>query len=91
MKILLRVVVGFLLTLALLVGAITLSLFVDAARPKHRVGFQMVTVRNPQGKPLHVAIWYPTDSQPGFRLVGFVPQMLATNGTAAGRDLCRTG
>lgn len=87
MKILLRVVVGFLLTLALLVGAITISLFVVAARPKHWVGFQMITVRNPQGKPLQVAIWYPTDSQPGFRLIGFLPQMLATNGTAAGRDL----
>jgi predicted dienelactone hydrolase len=87
MKILLRVVVGFLLTLALLVGAIATSLFIDAARPTHRVGFQMVTVRNPQGKPLQVAIWYPTNSRPGFRLVGFVPQMLATNAPAAGRDL----
>jgi predicted dienelactone hydrolase len=87
MKILLRVVVGFLLTLALLVGAITTSLFVDAARPEHRVGFQMVSVSNPQGKPLKVAIWYPTDSQPGFRLVEFMPQMLATNGAVAGRDL----
>jgi predicted dienelactone hydrolase len=87
MKILLRVVVGFLLTLALLVGAITTSLFVDAARPEHRVGFQMVSVSNPQGKPLKVAIWYPTDSQPEFRLVEFMPQMLATNGAVAGRDL----
>jgi len=82
-----RVVVGCLLTLALLVGMVTASLFVDAARPAHPVGFQMVSVPNPQGKPLQLAIWYPTGSQPGFRLIEYVPQMLATNGTVAGRGL----
>ena len=87
MKLLRRIGISSLLTLALLAVAVATSLFVDAARPKHRVGFQTVTIRNPQGKPLQVAIWYPTDSQPGFRLIEFVPQMLATNGTVAGRDL----
>jgi predicted dienelactone hydrolase len=87
MKILLRVVVGLLLCIVLLVGAITASLFVDAARPPHPVGFQTVSVRNPHGKPLQVAIWYPTDAQPGFRLIQFLPEMLAANGAVAGRHL----
>jgi predicted dienelactone hydrolase len=87
MKILLRVLIGLLTTLAVSVVLIAASLFLGAARPEHPVGFQIVSVPNPQGKPLQVDIWYPTDSQPGFRVIQFVPQMLASNGTVIGRDL----
>lgn len=79
--------ISSLLILVIVAVAITTSLYIDAARPEHRVGFQMVTVHNPDGKPLQVAIWYPTTSQPGFRLIGHVPQVLATNGTVAGHAL----
>jgi len=87
MKLLLRIGIGLLLTVVLLAVVVTASLYVEAARPGHRVGFQMVTMRNPQGKPLQIAIWYPTDSPARFRLIQHVPQMLATDGTVTGRNL----
>jgi predicted dienelactone hydrolase len=79
--------ISSLLILVVLVVAIATSVYFDAARPEHRVGFQMVTVHNPNGKPLQVAIWYPTTSRSGFRLIDHVPQILATNGTVAGHAL----
>ena len=87
MKILRNIGIGVLATLALAVVAIGISLYVGAARSEHPVGFQTVALRSPRGKLFHVAIWYPTGSRPGFRLVQFVPKMLAGDGTVAGRDL----
>jgi len=87
MKILVRVFVGLLTTLAVVAILIAASLYAGAARPEHPVGFQTVSVPNPQGKPLQVAIWYPTASRPGFRLVQFQPQVLASDGAVAGDDL----
>ena len=87
MKYLRWIGISSLMILVVLAVAIATSLYFDAARPGHRVGFQMVTVHNPNGTPLQVAIWYPTASPPAFRLIGHIPQMLATNGTVIGRNL----
>jgi predicted dienelactone hydrolase len=87
LKTLWRILIGSALALALAAGAIAISLYVDAARPEHPVGFQYVSVPNPKGKPVSIAIWYPTVSTPGFKMVGHIPQMLAVDGSVAGENL----
>jgi hypothetical protein len=34
------------------------------------VGFQQITIPDPQGKPIACGIWYPTDAQPMPRSLG---------------------
>ena len=87
MKIALKIAIGVVFALALLAVGLFGSLYFDAARPEHAVGFQNVTVLNPKSKPLNVAIWYPTDSNPRLKMVGHIPQMLAVDGVVAGRNL----
>jgi predicted dienelactone hydrolase len=87
MRVILRIVIGVAIVLALAALGILTALFFEAARPEHQVGFQRVKVRDRQVKPLDVAIWYPTESRLRLRLVGFSPQMLASDGTVIGRGL----
>jgi predicted dienelactone hydrolase len=83
MRVMLKIVIGVVLSLALLALGIYTSFFFDPARSEHRVGFQKVMVRDSQDKPLDIGIWYPTASQLRLRIIGFSPQMLATDGTVA--------
>lgn len=48
------------------------------------VGFQQVTVPDNQGKPLDVAIWYPSRSSAESRPLGMFTQVVAVNGEVAG-------
>ncbi len=48
------------------------------------VGFQQVTVPDTQGKPLAVAIWYPSRSSAASRPIGMFTQVVAVNGEVAG-------
>jgi predicted dienelactone hydrolase len=83
MRVMPKIVIGVVLSLALLALGIYTSFFFDPARSEHRVGFQKVRVRDSLDKPLDIGIWYPTASQLRLRIIGFSPQMVATDGTAA--------
>ena len=87
MRILGRIAIGVGVALTALVAAATVSIVLDATRPEHPVGFQMLTAPNPQGRPLQVAVWYPTSSRPGLHFVQSAPEIVAANGTVAGRGL----
>ena len=83
MRLALKAGVSLLIVLALLaVGAFT-ALYLNAATPEHPVGFAKILVKDPQDKPLEVAIWFPTDSRPEPSVVGLSAQMVATNGDIA--------
>ena len=87
MKLALKVGASLLIVLVLLViGAIT-TLYLNAATPEHPVAFAEIAIKDPQDKPLAVAIWYPTDSRSGLSVIGLSAQMVAKNGAVVGRDL----
>ncbi len=87
MRLILKVVAGAVLILALVAAGAIARVFLNAATPAHPVGFQEVTVADAQDKPLHVAIWYPTNSPPGRSLIGLSAQMVANEGAVVGNDL----
>jgi hypothetical protein len=88
MRTLRRIGISLALTMTVLMVAAGASFLLSADRPEHPVGFQIVAVPIPPSKPLQVAIWYPTDSRPGFHFVQFALQIVAANGTVAGGEPC---
>jgi predicted dienelactone hydrolase len=64
-----------------------LQLRSNAIRPAHPVGVQQVSVPDPPGPPLAVAIWYPTDAPPKFIQAGLTAQWAAPNGPVEGHGL----
>jgi predicted dienelactone hydrolase len=87
MRLALKVGIGLLIVLALLVAGAFAALYLNAATPERPVGFEEIVIKDPQDKPLAVAVWYPTESRPGLTVIGLSAQMVATNGAVAGRDL----
>ncbi|HEY5336922.1 MAG TPA: hypothetical protein VIJ85_01860 [Rhizomicrobium sp.] len=87
MKLILKIIGGVVLLLVLVIAGLTASQYFNAATSEHPVGFQQVTIRDPQDKPLDVGIWYPTDSKPDPTLMGLSMQSVATDGAVTGRDL----
>ena len=51
------------------------------------VGFQQITVPDPAGKPLAVAIWYPGDGAASSAPLGMFSQTVAVNGSVSGSHL----
>jgi predicted dienelactone hydrolase len=51
------------------------------------VGFQQITVPDPAGKPLAVAIWYPGEGAASSAPLGMFSQTVAVNGSASGTQL----
>ncbi len=87
MRLALKIFGGVVLVLALVAGGAAAMFFLNAEKPEHPVGFEQVTVRDPQDKPLDVGVWYPTDSKSGRVLLGLSVQMVAVNGSVVGRNL----
>src|SRR6266481_1867141 len=66
-------------------GTLSLAIFLRCAVSCcASVGFQQVTVPDTQGKPLDVAIWYPSGSSGESRPIGMFTQVVAVNGEVAG-------
>lgn len=87
MKLALRIVV---LLVALVVLAVVIAaavIYSRAERPPRPVGFTRIVVPDPQDRPLEVGVWYPTDAEPGFQLIGLSAQRVAANAPVTGRDL----
>lgn len=87
MKLALKIGAALLIVLVLLAVGAFATLYLNAATPEHPVGFAEIAIEDAQDKPLWVAIWYPTDSRSGLKVIGLSAQSVATNGAVAGRDL----
>lgn len=59
----------------------------NAPRPAHPVGFQEVTAPDPAGRPLTVAVWYPTNASPQFIKAGLSAEWAAPNAPVIGQGL----
>lgn len=77
----LTVTVGALM--AVVVGAATYVL-ATALRSEHPVGFQTVTVKDAEGAPLQVGLWYPTRTAPWPTLTGLLVQFVARDAPVDG-------
>ncbi len=51
------------------------------------VGFQQVTIPDPQGKPIAAGIWYPSTVQPSPHALGMFSQTVALDGELSGERL----
>lgn len=51
------------------------------------VGFQQVTLADPQSKPVVVGIWYPSSGPASLQSVGMYKQEVSVNGAIEGTDL----
>ena len=87
MQLVIKLAVGLLLVALLVIAGAAAALYLNAAKPERPVGFARLSVPDPEDAPLDVGVWYPTDSRPGFGLVGISPQIVAGNGNVAGRSL----
>src|ERR1700733_2298807 len=65
----------------------TLGALIMAATPALAVGFEQVMVPDPDGPPLEVGIWYPSDAPASSQRLGLYQQTVATGGAVAGRGL----
>src|SRR5271169_1933611 len=58
-----------------------------AATPALSAGFEQVMVPDPDGAPLEVGIWYPSEAPAAPQPLGLFAQTVANGGTVAGRGL----
>jgi predicted dienelactone hydrolase len=58
-----------------------------AATPALAVGFEQVMVPDPDGPPLEVGIWYPSEAPASTQRLGLYEQTVARGGAVAGRGL----
>ena len=65
-------------------AAVALSMLVTTASG---AGFQHGYAADPDGKPLEVGIWYPSEGQPGPLMQGPTTMTVVANGPVAGRAL----
>jgi predicted dienelactone hydrolase len=63
------------------------TLLTLAAAPALAVGFERVSVPDPDGPPLEAGIWYPTDAPASPQPLGLFAQNVAAGEPVAGRDL----
>jgi predicted dienelactone hydrolase len=70
----------------LVLGFTLLSTFV-AAQTRAAVGYQHVFIPDPEGPPIEVGVWYPTDSTPEPVVIELSPQILAQDAPVAGDHL----
>ena len=63
------------------------ALLVPATRANASVGYQVASIPVASGKPVPVAIWYPSAATPAERAVGPFKQTVATNAPVTGRRL----
>lgn len=71
-----------------LLPALVLLLAALAGGPaRAAVGFQLAVVADPEGQPIELAIWYPTDAAPSPQPLGPYQQLVAPNAPLRGNRL----
>ena len=73
--------------IAILFASYQWQLNANAVRPAHRVGVEQVSIASPEGAPMAVAIWYPTDTAPRLIHAGLTAQWAAPNAPLKGAGL----
>src|SRR5215471_7114935 len=68
-------------------AAFLLVMFLCARLSFASVGFQQVVVPDPEGKPLSVAVWYPSGDAISTNPIGMFTQVVAVNGELSGDRL----
>jgi predicted dienelactone hydrolase len=63
------------------------SVLLAFAAPAHVAGFQHGHAADPQGKPLDIGIWYPSQAAPRSVAMGPTTMNVAVDGPVEGRDL----
>jgi len=69
------------------IAANVLAIVMLGATPALAAGFEQVMVPDPNGPPLEVGIWYPSQAAVASQPLGLFQQTVANNGAVAGRDL----
>src|ERR1700689_3302369 len=70
------------------IRVILLAIALLFGKPLHAaVGFQQVTIPDPQGKPIAAGIWYPTSAKPSPRPLGMLNQTVALDAELSGNRL----
>jgi predicted dienelactone hydrolase len=69
-----------------LIGLVV-AVFATGLRATHPAGFQLVSVPDPKGPPIEVAIWYPTKASPRPMLLGMMVQYVAGDAPVEGDHL----
>lgn len=77
-------VVRFAIALAVVAAVLAAVVWAFALKSEHRIGFQTVRVDDPNGPPVEVGIWYPTDALPWPKLTGLIVQMVAGDAPVTG-------
>ncbi len=72
---------------ALLTLLAALGTALAAGPARAAVGFQLAVVADPQGAPIELAIWYPTDAAPSAQQLGPYPMQVAPNAPVRGTGL----
>jgi predicted dienelactone hydrolase len=72
---------------ATLIGILIGTLYWHALRTEQPVGFQAVQAQDADGKPMMVAIWYPTQAPTAAKWAGSFFMQVAANGAIAGNQL----
>jgi predicted dienelactone hydrolase len=57
------------------------------AEPQVAVGFQHFTIPDPQGSPIEVGVWYPSDAAPKAEAIESAQQIVARDGAVKGDHL----
>jgi predicted dienelactone hydrolase len=65
----------------------TLIVVAGAAQARAAVGFQHVFIPDPNGPPIEVGVWYPTDAAPKPEVIETAPQTVATDAPVKGDRL----
>jgi len=69
------------------IAAAALATLMLATTPALSVGFEHVTVPDPDGPALEAGIWYPSEAPPTSQPIGLYQQTVATGSAVAGRGL----
>lgn len=72
---------------ATLIGMLISTLYWNALSTEQPVGFQAVQAKDADGKPMMVAIWYPTQAPTAAKWAGSFFMQVAANGIIAGNQL----
>jgi predicted dienelactone hydrolase len=60
---------------------------IAAAHAQSAVGFQHFTIADPEGPPIEVGVWYPTDDAPKAEAIELGQQIVAHDGAVKGENL----
>lgn len=81
-------IIGAIVGLVLVaVAGLAIYIYSTAIEPSRPVGFQRLAIADPGHSPIAAAVWYPTNAEPGFMLLGTGGLRVATDAPVEGDRL----